>query len=320
MKTISPPFLSLLVALNVLVPSAQACSVCGCSLSSDWGLQGFSETPGALLSLRYESFDQTDLRSGAHSLDRSALAFPQDGEIQLSTTNRNVWLGLDYVIDAKWAVSAQLPWHDRDHRTIAEGDTAVSTSHARGSGDARVIARYQLKSDLAGRWSLQFGLKLPTGRTDQDFTSGPHEGEPLDRGLQLGTGTTDVLAGLAWFGRPLTNLGGFAQALFDQPLAARDGFTPSPSLTLSGGVRWLNASAFTPQLQVNVRCEGREHGVNSDPDNSGGTVAYLSPGLTAALPPRVSAFAFVQIPVYQHWHGLQLQPHALFITGMNCRW
>ncbi|HVT73505.1 MAG TPA: hypothetical protein VHD61_10230, partial [Lacunisphaera sp.] len=111
-----------------------------------------------------------------------------------------------------------------------------------------------------------------------------------------------------------------AQALVDQPLAERDGFAPAATVTLNSGVRWLNASRVTPQLQLNLRHEDRERGANSDRANSGGTVALLSPGLTVQFGPKVSAYAFVQVPVYQRWTGLQLQPRALFITGINSRW
>jgi len=308
------------VALLPAAPTAAlACSVCGCSLSSDWGQQGYSELPGIQAGLRYEYFAQADLRSGRHSVNRATLEFPNDDEIQQSTTNRNVWFGLEEVLNPSWAISLQVPWHDRDHTTIVGGDTEVSASHASGLGDVRILGRYQLLHGMNDNFGLQFGLKLPTGRFGQNFASGPQAGAPLDRGLQLGTGTTDLLLGTAWFARPLVKLGVFAQALLDQPLAQRAGFSPSSSLTLNSGVRWLNSSVFTPQLQLNVRWDGRERGVNGDIDNSGGTVAYLSPGVTADLTTNVNAFAFVQAPVFQRVNGLQLEPRWLLSVGFRFR-
>ncbi len=321
-KNFRRPAVALLLIALVLVAgsrSALACSVCGCSLSSDWGLQGYSETAGTQFSLRDEYFSQADLRSGLHSADRATLTFPNDREIQQSTTNRNVWFGAEDVLNSTWALSLQVPWHDRDHATIAAGDTAVSTSHASGLGDVRVLGRYQWLHGMQNNLSFQFGLKLPTGGFEQNFATGPQAGAPLDRGLQLGTGTTDLVLGTAWFARPLVTLGVFAQATLDQPLAERAGFSPSTSLTLNSGVRWLNSSAFTPQLQLNVRWDGREHGVNADVDNSGGTFAYLSPGLTVDVNPTVNVFAFVQLPVYQRVNGLQLEPQWLLSVGFRFR-
>jgi len=297
--------------------TGHACSVCGCSLSSDWAAQGYTTTPGLEAGVRFEYFEQSDLRSGTGSVDRAVLTFPNADEIQQRMVNRNTWLDLNYVFNSSWGFSAAIPDHDRFHTTIAGGDTAVSTSDARGLGDVRLMARYQqFATDES--FSFQFGLKLPTGRFDQNFAAGPQAGELLDRGLQLGTGTTDLLAGAAWFTRPAVNLGLFAQAMFDQPLAARAGFLPSTSLTLSGGVRWLNSSAFTPQLQLNVKAEGREHGDEADTPNSGSTIAYLSPGVTAELSGNSHAFLFVQLPVYQRVNGLQLEPR--WVLSFGVRW
>ncbi len=52
----------------------------------------------------------------------------------------------------------------------------------------RLIAHYQ-------NFSLQFGLKLPTGRFDQNFVTGPQTCEPLFRGLPFDTCTTNLLVG-----------------------------------------------------------------------------------------------------------------------------
>ena len=313
------PVLTLVGSLALLastISPALACSVCGCSLSSDWAAQGYAATPGLDAGVRFEYFEQSDLRSGTVSVDRAALAFPNDDEIQQRTVNRNTWLDLNYVVDSSWAVSAAIPFHDRFHTTIAAGDTDISTSHASGIGDIRLLARYQ-KFEPTQSFSLQFGLKLPTGRFDQNFASGPQADELLDRGLQLGTGTTDLIVGASWFTRPTTSLGTFVQATLQQPLAARDGFLPSTSLTLSGGARWLNPSRFTPQLQLNLKTEAREHGSEADTPNSGGTLAYLSPGVTAEVTPRSSAFLFVQLPVYQRVNGLQLEPRWILSLGLR---
>jgi len=296
---------------------ATACSVCGCSLSSDWAAQGYGSLPGLDANLRFEYFNQTDLRSGTKSVDRAALSFPNDNEIQQRTLNRNTLLDLNYVVNRAWAVSLSAPYHDRFHTTIAEGDTDISTSRANGLGDIRLLGRYQ-KTGTAHSFGLQFGFKLPTGRFDQNFASGPQEGELLDRGLQLGTGTTDLLVGASWFARPATLLGCFAQVSLDQPLAARAGFLPSASATVSGGVRWLNSSRFTPQLQLNIKAEAREHGAVADTANSGGVLAYISPGVTAELTAQANAFVFVQLPVYQRVNGLQLEPRWILSTGL--RW
>ena len=273
---------------------------------------------GGEAALRTEYFEQSDLRVGTSSVNRVALSLPNDDEIQRRTVNRNTWLALNYVAAATWAVSVQLPYHDRFHTTIAAGDTAISTSQATALGDARVLGRYQ-PFGVTRSFGFQFGLKLPTGRFDQNFASGPQAGRLLDRGLQLGTGTTDLLLGVSCFTRPIPNLGCFAQITLQQPLAERAGFIPSTGVNLTAGVRWLNATALMPQLQLNLKSENREHGAEADTANSGSTLGYLSPGLTAELAPGVSGYVYVQLPVYQRVNGLQLEPKWLLSVGLRFR-
>lgn len=136
--------------------------------------------------------------------------------MQQDTLNRNTILGVDYSPSRLWGVHVELPYFNRFHTTIAEGDTDISTSHSTGIGDARVTVRYQgFSSDLS--WGVQAGLKLPTGKIDDEFISGPQTTQPLDRGLQTGTGTTDLIVGVYEFGNLGSRIGYFAQATLQQP-------------------------------------------------------------------------------------------------------
>lgn len=294
-----------------------SCSVCGCSLSSDWAAQGYSTTYGFQAGVRYEYSESSQLRRGAASISASdPFVAASAGETQQSTFNRVTVLSVDYASGGKWGVTLDVPYINRDHSTLGDGDPGVSSSEASGLGDLRVLARYQVHS-LARGFGFQFGLKLPTGRINQNFDAGPGDGQLLDRGLQLGSGTTDLLAGASYFSRLSTNLGAFASGLIDQPLAERADYLPSASVTLSTGLRLLNKTWLTPQLQVNTRLDARERGSEGDTDNSGGTFVYLSPGLTAEIGEHLHAFAFYQLPVYQRVNGVQLEPRWLLSLGVT---
>lgn len=308
-------------ALALLAPLprlATACSTCGCSLNSDWSSQGYATSTGLHLSLREDYFDQSQLYRGGDRVARSSLGFPREEEVQRKTINRNTLLGADYNLSRYWGVSLQLPYFSRDHQTIAEGDTAISGSSTRGLGDLRVVAHYQgLRADAG--LGLQFGLKLPTGRFTQDFDSGPQAGARLDRGLQRGTGTTDALLGAYTFGYLGSSIGYFAQAMAQIALDARSGFRPGNALNVNLGLRYLDAGRFVPQLQLNLHGEQRESGAQADRPNSGAVLAYLSPGLGVKLSPRLDVFAFVQLPLYQHVNGLQIEPRRLWSLGLQYR-
>ncbi len=301
----------------LLAPSAaMACSACGCTLNSDWASQGLAASGGWRFDLRDDYFDQTQLRSGTDAVRRSALEIPNDNEIQQYTTNRNITASVDYSPNKDWGINVSVPYFNRSHATIGEGDTDISTSHDSGIGDVRVVARY---SGFGAQRStgFLFGLKLPTGDSSDRFESGPLAGEIVDRGLQLGTGTTDLLVGAYHVGALSNDWGYFGQVIAQQPLNSDDGFKPGTGLNVNLGLRYMASSTFEPELQLNARAEKREQGINADVENSGATLIYLSPGFTWTPARNVSLFAFMQAPLYQRVNGLQLEATRYFSVGVH---
>jgi hypothetical protein len=301
-----------------LTSAGHACSVCGCSLSSDWAAQGYGMSPGFEESVNYQFYNQDNLRTGTGDVDRSLYPLPNTQEIQQDTLTRSATLGVDYVATPKWGFELQMPYFDRFHSTIAPGDTQVSEARADGIGDVRLLARYQIFHPSRS-FGFQFGLKLPTGEFNQNFITGPQAGNLVDRGLQLGTGTTDAILGLSYFGRPASYLGYFAQATVQRALGYRDGFLPSSTLNLNLGVRYLNTSIVTPLVQLNARWDSRERGFYADAEDSGDAAFYVSPGFTVQVGANESLFAFLQLPVYQRVNGLQLDPRWLLSVGFRFR-
>lgn len=305
-----------IAGLLVLPMTSQACSSCGCTLSSEWQSQGISTSPGVRLDLRYDFLDQSQLRNQTSSVSRSNYPLPADREIEQRTINRYTTLGLDYSPNADWGVNLQLPYINRSHTTVAEGDTDVSSSHSGSLGDVRVLGRYQGFTE-AKNAGVQFGLKLPTGSHDYNFRSGPQAGSALDRGLQPGTGSTDLLLGIYTFDAISQDWDYFAQALVQTPIATQDHFKPGTSLNLNFGLRYMALGNVQPQLQINARTVGRDTGAEADTRNSGGRLVYLSPGLTVAVTKQTRLYGFVQLPVYQEVGGLQLAPRWTASVGVN---
>jgi hypothetical protein len=298
--------------------AAQACAACGCSLNSDWASQGFNVGPGLRLDLRSDYWNQDQLWSGSKALSRSDFAFPASQEVQGKTVNRQTTLGIDYSSSYNWGVAVNLPYLDRNHTTVGEGDTDESGSHTKGIGDAKVLFRYQgLSAD--NRSGLQFGLKLPTGNFQRSFSSGPAVGSPIDRGLQAGTGTTDALLGIYRNGTLNEKTGYFVQALTQLPLNSRNDFRPGQQLTASLGLRYLDTTVLTPLLQLNLHAEDREHGDAADTANSGLREVSVTPGVDVRLNSHMGGFVFVQLPVYQRAYGLQLLPRSYISAGMHYR-
>jgi hypothetical protein len=311
--------LAALVMLSLPV-SGWACSSCGCTLSSDWENQGLSSTPGLRMDLRYDYINQNQLRHGsgtASSADvASALANGTVGETEIKTRNHYYTLGLDYSPDRDWGINLQIPYIDRDHATLGAGDTDNTNSHTRSLGDIKLIGRYQGFFE-ARDTGVMLGVKLATGQHDANFASGPGAGQPLDRSLQPGSGSTDIIVG-AYHTRALgKNWDGFAQVIFQAAVQTKDDYRPGNSINLNLGVRYLDWGSVVPQVQVNARTVRRDSGLNADPDNTGGSLVYLSPGVTLAVSKSAKVYGFIQLPVYQYVEGLQLAPRWNASVGLN---
>ena len=304
------------LAAAAATPDAWACSSCGCTLNSDWASQGFKTGTGLSADLRYDYFNQNDLRTGTGRVDTGAITFPTDREIQQETINRNTTLTLDYGINGDWGAAFLIPYFNRYHTTIAEDDTDVSTSRSSSIGDVRLIGRYQGFSP-EHNIGAQFGLKFATGRTDVTFSEGPQAGQPLDRGLQPGTGSTDLLLGMYAFGPISQTFDYFASALLQLPMTSKDDFKPGAGANLTVGVRYVTDSPVVPHLQINVRTERPESGANADVENSGATLAYISAGLSWAVTHKLEAYGFFQVPFYQRVNGYQLEPKYSVSAGLH---
>ena len=306
----------LLCGLGMASPMAFACSSCGCMLSTDWASQGYAAGQGFRVDFRYDYFNQDHLRTGTGKVDRGSIAFPAGREIQQETVNRNYTLALDYSPNADWGVNLQIPYFDRYHTTIIDGDTDISTSHTRSVGDVRLLGRYQGFTDDRSI-GLQFGLKFATGGIHNNFIDGPQADTPLDRGLQPGTGTTDLLLGIYKFGPISDDWEYFGQALLQQPLNSKEDFRPGTGLNMNLGARYVANGRVTPHIQLNVRAEKREVGANADVKNSGATLVYLSPGLTVKVSKAMTLYGYFQVPVYQRVNGFQIEPRYTVSFGLR---
>jgi hypothetical protein len=307
------------VAALLLTPTAQACSSCGCSLGTDWSDTGLTTASGLKLDVRFDFIDQNQLREGRSPAHPDPAAPPDIEEIQQGTLTRFYTLSADAAFNRDWGVNAQLPYLSRQHETLpldGGNTTAIDTSSHDGVGDLRIVGRYQGFFD-SRRLGVQFGLKLPTGQTHEAFRSGPDAGARLDRGLQAGTGTTDLIVGVYDHGMLGNDWDRFEQLQYKVALDSSEQFRPSPQAMLNFGLRYVAHPVFVPQLQLNLKWEGREIGAQADYANSGSRVILLSPGATVRLLTGVYSYVFVQLPVYQDYSGYQLAPRYQMSAGLS---
>jgi hypothetical protein len=323
--------LAIALGISALLSSVDvlACAACGCTLSTDWGTQGISTTPGWTADLSYFYINQNQQRIGtgtASSSQINALAAAGQ-EIEDFTTTRTTMAALTYTSDT-WGLTTNLPYVQRSHGTFGSGAYPATTSYLTSSdssiGDVSFVARYTGLSDDKTSGIIA-GIKLPTGRTDATFNDGITS---LDRSLQIGTGSTDVILGGYTTGA-IDTYGWFVQgtvqhAVATKTIAGQD-YRPGDAYSLNTGIRYAKfGSRFSPMLQLNIIHRRPDTGAGATPADAltggpatGGTLAYLAPGIMARVGGGTSVYGFVQLPIYQNVNSLQLAARYTVTLGVR---
>src|SRR5271163_2401118 len=312
------------LCLSIAPAASWACATCGCTVNSDAAM-GYSSASGWRINLEYTYINQDQLRSGTStSGPAAAVNNPSNpalggGEIEKQTINHYATLGLSYRPNSDWNFGLLVPYVTRDHTTYGTqlapymaSDTApdqISGAHVSNLGDIRLISSYQglLPTHNLG---LQLGIKLPTGQygTAVDFYDGPNVGTPLDASLQAGTGSTDVIVGAYYYQPVSQNFDIFVNGQFQSAVAHKQNqpgndFRPGNSATFGVGLRYEANPKWIPQVQLNLYHKSPDQGALADTTDTVGTVAYLSPGLTAEVTDKLHAYGVVQVPIYSNLDG-----------------
>jgi hypothetical protein len=147
-------------------------------------------------------------------------------------------------------------------------------------------------------------------------------GELLDTSMQPGTGSTDLIVGAYYYQAVSQDFDAFVngqyQAAVHEALDQTGAdFRPGDMSTVSVGVRYEANPTIVPQLQLNLSHRAADQGALADTGNSEGTVAYLSPGVSASVAKNLGVYAFAQLPIYSHLQGYQLLPHWIGTVGVD---
>jgi len=322
------------LALAALAASsgAYACAACGNTLSKDWETQGISGNQGFVADLSYDYLNQNQQRYGTSAaspalINRQLTATPVGQEIEAYTKTQTLTASLIYNDDA-WGVGVQLPYVQRTHGTYGATAPLGSTymvSSDNSIGDIRVTGRYTGLSEDRST-GIIVGIKLPTGNTSAHFSDGV---TPLDAGLQIGTGSTDLILGGYTTGA-IEHYGWFLQGTAQHAVATKKAlgnldYRPGDTYALNAGIRYAGFGAkVSPMLQLNIIKRQADTGIFTVPLDpltgvpvSGGTLAYLAPGVSVRLGGGTSVYGFVQLPIYQNVNSLQITPKYTATLGMR---
>jgi hypothetical protein len=319
---VSLRFRAACVAVAVACAPAASSASCGsaiCMVNTNWSVQGVWIEPGPRVDFRYEYIDQDQPMAGSRRVGVGEIPAHHD---EVRTVNRNLFATIDYGFTPEWGMSVVIPYVDRFHEHIHnhQGAKLVEQWDFHDLGDVRVQGRWQAvvaaddaRAAFAG---VTAGLKLPTGKRDVANA----EGDVAERTLQPGTGTTDAVLG-AYYRQALPMAGSswFVQLGAQVALNSRDEYKPGDQVGVDAGYRYDVNDRFAAMLQLNYRYKARDKGAQAEPEDSGGQAVTASPGVSFALTPRVQAYAFVQLPLWQHVNGVQLTADWSVAAGVSAQ-
>jgi Putative MetA-pathway of phenol degradation len=294
-----------------------SCGAAFCTTTNDWLSLTQGVQPGWTVWGQLEYLNQNQLHQGSDKISPDQIP-PDESHQEIKTINRNALLGAEYGFTQNWAAILILPYSNREHTHIHDpgGEAALETWQFDNLGDVRLKIRYQPSDHHANdlSWTLNAGLKLPTGKFDVQNS----EGETAERSVQPGTGTTDLLlgGGIAYF--PLsTPLNLFANLQLQSALNDRDGYRPGWRAGLQAGGQYPLTDRLDLLLQANLQYSARDSGVNAEPDQTGRTQLAIVPGLSYSWPNGLMIYSNLELPVYQDVNGIQLTYDYAVSLGMS---
>lgn len=308
-----------LIAAGLAVAGAAhaSCGAAFCSTTNDWLSLTQGVQPGWTIWGQLEYLNQNQLQSGTDKLAPDQVP-PDLHHQEVKTINRNALLGAEYGFTQNWAMTLVVPYSNRDHTHIHNhhGERIEETWQFDDLGDVRLKVRYQPDGHPASEfsWTLNAGLKLPTGKFD---VQNP-EGDTAERSVQPGTGTTDLLLGGGVAYLPLsTPLNLFANLQLQSALNERDGYRPGWRAGLQGGGQYPLTGRLDLLLQANLQYSSHDSGVEAEPDQTGHTLLAIVPGLTYSWPNGLMIYSNLELPVYQNVTGIQLTYDYAVSLGMS---
>jgi hypothetical protein len=302
--------ISLGLLAGVLAPGAAWACACGCGVF-EVGTSGMlPEGPGGMAFLNYDFQDQNQNWSDS---SKAPAVNNSDKEIRTDFISA----GVQYFFNSSWGLQAEIPFADRNFKTIsaAPGNPVTSVEWF-SLGDIRIKAIYTGFSPNLDS-GISFGLRLPSG-------SFSHENayDDVDRDSEIGSGSTDALLGGFYRGNLDADLNWdwFAQAEADLPVLTQGSYRPGFELDAAAGIDYkglaLGRLGVSPLAQVIASERTKDYGADANSPNSGYTRLLLSPAVEFHLHP-VKLYADVEFPVFAHTNGNQLVAPALFKVTLS---
>ena len=262
--------------------------------------------------------------------DGEMLGFAEEGhDVHTLDYLYTVSAGLSYGITDNLTVSLKIPYISFNNISEVHGEAEDhegenGEEHAEvhvhgdsdGIGDITVLGQYRfLKLDSEQLESaLLFGLKVPTGKTDEEDVNG----ERFETEFQPGSGSWDPIIGLALtkrFGRVSLDADARYTLVTEGSRDTDLGDLFNYDLALS-----YHIPARIPMdlvLELNGEWKQKQEVDGEKDENSGEHALFISPGARIYLGKASSAYLSAGFPVIQDMNGIQSETDYRLFFGVS---
>lgn len=222
---------------------------------------------------------------------------------------RSLWstsLGLAYGVSDDLTVGFRLPYNVRNSVSEPHDGEIESLGDATGFGDLSVFGQYRFfRDDQAGHHSaVLFGIKAPTGNTDEETV----DGERFEAEHQPGSGSWDPFLGLAYTrvaGATTFNVSSVYTLASEGTQNTNLGDSFSYNAAVSHRLSGAGNNPIDLILELNGTWRERQSVDGERERNSGVNQLYLSPGIHVALSDDVGLGLSFGLPLVERFKGDQ---------------
>lgn len=307
--------LTLIMAMIMVYAPARVDACSSCPSGNTGTSYNFPDGVGGMAWMQYNFESQSQNYSG---FNKAPADTNHDKLVQTST----MMAGLQYFWNEKWGFQILVPSANTLYRYAPHsGDHAGETAEAHAEeghaeehqGEKVVTKQWWAMGDirLNAVWTglskdqstgINLGVKLPSGNWTE-----PN----VERSVQVGTGSTDILFGFYHRHRITSDAlwSWYSQAQLDAPVISQGGYTPGIAVDVATGVYYSGLSLgklkIRPIGQAIFTTVGSDSGPNASGQNNGFQQLSLASGIEFEIHP-VRVYADVALPVMNNVSGNQL--------------
>lgn len=268
-------------ALVFFSPFTWACAVCLCG-DPTLTLMGTEKPFAGRSRVSLDYLIRTE-NSGVKGLSRK------------ETDEQRLTLGLSYTPNRRATYSIAIPWVEKQLTTAN-----LSTAKTSAVGDITLNAKFFLQPDQnqpKHMYGVSLGLTLPTASEQKSAN-----GAVLDIDVQPSSGSTIPKVG-AWYAHFAYPYLFYVSSVVSFPDEGDQGFDPGTSLVNTFQTQYSLNYQWALQLNLDTRWSQKDQYSGVEDDNSGGFLAYLSPGIIMTLKQDLLLQLRSQIPVIDQLRG-----------------